>query len=102
MSLPPTIVVTFSPDLRSIGVRLGMMLAISGIGSLIGGPIAGALLGKSKGWMWLQIWCASLFVVSFLFSLATRLLVHKPLDQWRRPRLEQHGGTETETTVEVK
>ncbi|KAH8672891.1 major facilitator superfamily domain-containing protein [Tricladium varicosporioides] len=69
VSLPPTIVATLSPGLQSIGVRLGMMLAISGIGSLVGGPVAGAILQRPNGWMWLQIWCAVLFVVSGLRRL---------------------------------
>ncbi|EPE31184.1 MFS general substrate transporter [Glarea lozoyensis ATCC 20868] len=75
VSLPPTIVATLSPDLRSIGVRLGMMLAISGFGSLIGEPVAGAILLRPNGWMWLQIWCAVLFVVSGVFSVISKHLV---------------------------
>ncbi|CAG8953951.1 hypothetical protein HYFRA_00010912 [Hymenoscyphus fraxineus] len=74
VSLPPTIVATLAPNLQSIGVRLGMMLAISGVGSLIGGPVAGAILEREKGWMWLQVWCALLFVVSCGFSLTTWIL----------------------------
>lgn len=78
VSLPPTIVATLSPNLQSIGVRLGMMFAISGIGSLIGGPVAGAILLRQNGWMWLQIWCALLFVVSCLFSVIAKLLKKNP------------------------
>jgi MFS family permease len=77
VSLPPIIVATLSPDLRSNGVRLGMMLAISGFGSLRGGPVAGAIMLRPNGWMWLQIWCAVLFVVSGLFSVTSKLLVDR-------------------------
>ena len=94
VSSPPTIVATLAPDLRSIGVRLGMMLAISGIGSLIGGPVAGAILRRPNGWVWLQVWCAVLFLVSGLFSLATKLLTHRLKKQLQHPLTSQDDGVE--------
>jgi predicted MFS family arabinose efflux permease len=98
VSLPPTIVATLSPDLRSIGVRLGMMLAISGFGSLIGEPVAGAILLRPNGWMWLQIWCAVLFVASGLCSLTSKLLVDR---KKQRAQSLVEGYDQGETIVAV-
>ena len=75
VSLPATIVATLTPDMSKIGVRMGMMLAASGLGSLVGEPIAGAILNGSGGWVGLQAWCAALFVMSGLCSSITKLLL---------------------------
>jgi MFS family permease len=40
----PAIVGLLSPELNKIGTRLGMMLTLCSIGTLIGAPIAGAIL----------------------------------------------------------
>jgi MFS family permease len=44
MALPPAILVSLSPSLNQIGVRVGMALTIGSLGVLIGSPIAGAIL----------------------------------------------------------
>lgn len=74
VSLPGITVVTLSPNLRTIGIQLGMALTISGCGLLIGEPIAGALLRGQSGWIGLQAWCGILLIISGLFSLAARIL----------------------------
>ena len=81
VSLPPSIMVTLSPDLHKIGIRLGMMLAISGFGSLIGEPVAGAILRDQNGWVGMQVYCGVLFVISGIFTLAVRL--NKAGSSWK-------------------
>lgn len=44
MALPPAVLVTLSPSLNQIGIRVGMALTIGSFGVLIGSPIAGAIL----------------------------------------------------------
>ena len=46
-----------------IGTRLGMALAVGGVGLLTGSPIAGALL-TSRGWIGQQVWAGSLIMAS--------------------------------------
>lgn len=43
-SLPPSAIVTFTPDLSRLGTRMGMLFFIIGIAVLVGTPIAGAIL----------------------------------------------------------
>lgn len=46
VSIPPTVVVTLSPNPSVIGTRIGMCFAICGLGILIGTPVAGTLVRK--------------------------------------------------------
>ena len=55
-----------------IGTRLGMVLAVGGIGLLIGSPIAGALL-TSSGWIGQQAWAGSLVMASGACLLCVRI-----------------------------
>lgn len=48
MALPPAVLVALSPDLRQIGVRVGMALTVGSLGVLIGPPIAGAILARQN------------------------------------------------------
>ncbi|XDG08221.1 hypothetical protein ABKA04_007836 [Annulohypoxylon sp. FPYF3050] len=43
-SLPPSAIVTFTPDMSRLGTRMGMLFFIIGIAVLVGTPIAGAIL----------------------------------------------------------
>ena len=73
VSLPGITIVSLSPNLRQIGIQLGMALTISGCGLLIGEPIAGAILRSRGGWMGLQVWCGILLALSGCFSLVARV-----------------------------
>jgi MFS family permease len=64
VSLPPTTVVTLSPNLGLLGTRMGMIFTFSGLGLLIGSPVAGSILGNGKNFVGLQVFCANVVVVS--------------------------------------
>ncbi|KAI0314322.1 MFS general substrate transporter [Amylostereum chailletii] len=58
VSLPPSTVVSLSPDLKSVGTRMGMSFAWAGVGLLIGNPIAGSILNLETGEFWrAQVFC---------------------------------------------
>ena len=74
VSLMGPIVVEISTETSDvIGTRLGMALAFGGVGLLIGGPIAGALL-TGAGWMGLQVWAGALVMVSGACLFCVRVL----------------------------
>ena len=73
-SLPGVTVVSLSPDLSKIGVQLGMALAITAAGSLVGEPIAGAILRSQGGWVGLQVWCGILLFLAGAFQITARIL----------------------------
>lgn len=71
VSLPPTTVVSLSPSLAVVGVRMGMSFTFAGIGILIGNPVAGAIL-KSSGWIGLQAFCGTTVLAAGIACLGAR------------------------------
>ena len=64
VSLPGPIVYGLSSDMSTVGTRLGMAMAFSGVGLLVGNPVAGAILRGSGGWAGLQAWAGTLIAIS--------------------------------------
>ena len=73
VSLPPTTVVTLSPNLGLLGTRMGMIFTFCGLGLLIGSPVAGSILGSGENFLGLQVFCASVVVVSALLLFVARV-----------------------------
>jgi predicted MFS family arabinose efflux permease len=77
VSLSPTTVVSLSPNLGVVGVRMGMSFVFAAIGLLTGNPIAGAIL-KAIGWPALQAFCGSCVGISMLAMVAARIVKAGP------------------------
>ena len=73
VSLQGPTVVSLCPDLSLVGTRIGMGLAFSGIGLLVGSPVAGAILRSEGGWAGLQSWGGAIILASALCMLAARI-----------------------------
>ncbi|OWY41322.1 hypothetical protein AA0120_g7090 [Alternaria tenuissima] len=59
VTVPSAAFANITPDLSRLGTRLGMSWSVSSIASLIGAPIAGALLKKTNGrtnFIGVQVW----------------------------------------------
>lgn len=56
VALPPVCFRVLTEDKSMIGTRIGQGFAMGGIGLLIGGPSAGALLGNTKPLEWTRLW----------------------------------------------
>ncbi|CAN9268346.1 unnamed protein product [Alternaria sp. RS040] len=59
VTVPSAAFANITPDLSRLGTRLGMSWSVSSIASLIGAPIAGALLKKTNGrtnFVGVQVW----------------------------------------------
>ena len=74
VSLPAPTVASLTPDLSLLGGRMSMAFMASGLGSLVGSPIAGAILATNGGnnWTGLQIWSGVLLVLSTLSMIGAR------------------------------
>lgn len=69
-SLPPACYVRLCPDLRLVGSRMGCGYVASTIGSLVGAPIAGAILDR-HGYNAVWVFTASMSLVSgFIFIIS--------------------------------
>ena len=53
VALPPVLFIALTEDKSRIGTRIGMGLAIAGLGVLAGGPGAGAILKRND---WRDLW----------------------------------------------
>lgn len=73
VSLQPTSVVTLSPSLAIFGTRMGMSTLCAGLGTLVGNPLAGAIVGKGT-WLGLRLFCACALAVGTVFVAGARVV----------------------------
>ncbi|KAK6949649.1 hypothetical protein Daesc_009732 [Daldinia eschscholtzii] len=76
-SLPPSAIVTLTPDLGRLGTRMGMLFAFIGIAVLVGTPIAGAILkdvNDDGAWEGLIGYCAATLFMGGLGFVGTQML----------------------------
>ncbi len=78
VSLSPPIVITLTSDLSKLGTRMGMFLGVSGLGILVGNPVAGAILRNQGSWAGLQAWSGATVLIAAVFMLAGRLAKFGP------------------------
>lgn len=72
VSLQAAIVARLVPNMGVIGTWMGMCAFITGLGLLVGTPLAGVIL--ESGWVGLQCFCGACIAASTLFVLGTRLV----------------------------
>lgn len=75
VSLPAPTVASMTPNLAMLGARMSMAFMAAGLGSLIGSPIAGAILASDGGenWTMLQVWSGLLLVLSAASMMGARV-----------------------------
>jgi MFS family permease len=63
-------------DMNKVGVRNGMGFSIVGVASLMGPPIAGALIQMADGgYLWAQVWGATMVLVGGVAVVAGRVSI---------------------------
>jgi MFS family permease len=72
VSLPPTTVVSLSPNMGVVGTRMGMSFSFAGFGLLVGNPVAGAIL-KSGSWVGVQAFCGAAVAIATVTMAIARL-----------------------------
>ncbi|OAP62109.1 hypothetical protein AYL99_04312 [Fonsecaea erecta] len=79
--LPPSIFPVVCPDPKVLGARLGMAQAIGATASLIGSPIAGALVGDDgRHYVGLQLFSGLVMMVGTVFQLCLWFTLVKKRD----------------------
>lgn len=76
-------VVQTTSDLGRIGLRIGAMMLLSSVGTLIGGPISAKILGDAKAWAAMDsfagalvlLGCVILVVARFMYTPGWKLVV---------------------------
>ncbi|KAL4782546.1 major facilitator superfamily domain-containing protein [Aspergillus varians] len=56
VSLPAVALTTLTPNLDTLGTRMGMCSMLCGLGSLCGSPVAGAILDNTRSYLGVQLY----------------------------------------------
>lgn len=78
IGLGPSLVATISP-MKEIGFRMGVFMAITSIGALIGPPVAGAIISADKGsYRFVAVFSGLCFVIASLGMALVRIRLVGP------------------------
>lgn len=79
VSVTPSAVMSMSPDISRVGTRMGMTFTFTGLATLIGTPIAGAILGDftEREWNGVIGYSAAGLTLGALFYGASRLVLYR-------------------------
>lgn len=87
VTLPSAAFASICPDLRNLGTRVGMSWGVSSIASLIGSPIAGALLKKKNGrtnFLGVQLWSGICLMLATCWLMVLWIYTKRTLKKgWR-------------------
>jgi MFS family permease len=75
IALTGPLIALLTHDLSQLGARMGISLFMAGLGSLIGTPLAGALLGPDYGWWRPAVFCGCFSVASTVMFAVTQLIL---------------------------
>ncbi|KAI7775506.1 mfs monocarboxylate transporter [Diaporthe eres] len=65
---------SLTADPRKMGVRFGMVATLSGVATLAGPPMAGAIIDSTGGrYLWAQIWAGAVLLASSFIIAASRV-----------------------------
>jgi MFS family permease len=73
VSLPPVAVVSLTPDLRTLGTRMGQCFFFSAFGLLAGTPVTGAILNNGQNWLGVQLFSGITILGTGFLLLVTRI-----------------------------
>jgi MFS family permease len=87
VTVPSAAFANITPDLSRLGTRLGMSWSVSSIASLIGAPIAGALLRKKDGrtnFIGVQVWSGACLTIGTVWLVVLYVVTVRTLKKgWR-------------------
>lgn len=69
------LVTVLTPDLSELGARMGICFAFTAFGSLLSGPISGALLSSQYRWLLPSLFSGSMCLAGSLAFVAMRLMI---------------------------
>lgn len=74
VSMPPVAIVSLTPDMRTLGTRMGQVFFVSSLGLLVGTPSGGAILDSTGSYLGLQLFSGITILVTALLLLAARVV----------------------------
>jgi MFS family permease len=74
VSLPPVALVSLTPNMRTLGTRMGQAFFVSSLGLLIGSPVAGEILHRTGGYLGLQLFSGLTLILTGILLIWTRFV----------------------------
>ncbi|KAG2039270.1 MFS general substrate transporter [Suillus americanus] len=71
------LVTMLTPDLSELGARVGICFAFTAFGSMLSGPISGALLSSQYRWLIPSLFSGIICIVGSLVFVAMRLIIYR-------------------------
>ena len=84
ITLAPVVLASITDDPGILGTRLGFVALLKGVGSLVGPPIAGAILGTTDFYLGVQLFTAVAFTLTTAFAGQLQIVIAR-----RRRRMEE-------------
>jgi MFS family permease len=78
VSLPPIAIVGLTPDMRTLGTRMGQAFFVASLGLLIGSPVAGEILTKTGSYLGLQLFSGLTVFLTGILLIWTRYAMVGP------------------------
>jgi MFS family permease len=72
VSLPPVALVSLTPNLRTLGTRMGQSFFIASLGLLVGSPVAGEILHRTGSYLGLQLFSGLTILLTGLLLIWAR------------------------------
>jgi MFS family permease len=72
VSLAPVAIISLTPDMRTLGTRMGQSFFVSSLGLLVGSPVAGEILNKTGSYLGLQLFSGLTVVLTGVLLVWTR------------------------------
>ncbi|KAH6608218.1 mfs monocarboxylate transporter [Trichoderma cornu-damae] len=101
VSLGSVVLTSITPDMSRLGTRLGMVSILKGVGSLVGPPISGAILGSTGKYIGIQLFAASGILLTSLLSLVLRLVIARALFRSIRDDDEAYAGANRHVSTQA-
>ncbi|KAG6375424.1 major facilitator superfamily domain-containing protein [Boletus reticuloceps] len=93
VALCAPLITRLTHDLSQLGARMGISLFMAGLGSLLGTPLAGALLGPDYSWWRPAVLCGCFSIASTL-TFATTLVILQ-----RQEKRDAHRSLDISTSL---
>lgn len=86
VAFQPVVLTLITDDMGILGTRLGFLSILKGIGSLVGPPIAGAILDDTGRYLGVQLFTGFIIMLSVVFAMTLRVMLESKGDTRRLKR----------------
>lgn len=75
VSLPPVALTSLTPDMRTLGTRMGQSFFVASLGLLVGSPVVGEIVNKTGSYLGLQLFSGLTVFLTGVLLVYTRFVL---------------------------